>query len=325
MQPPTIAPPIRFSTTAVPPHRRFEFWRDTICSAFVALDLECDRSRPFFSDLSLRPSPAFDLIDVRGSPQEVRRSARLIDEDPAEHLIVMLQRDGSGIARQDDCELALLGEGMTVLDSRRPYSLRFQSDFRQTVLKIPVGALARRIGPTATYIGHSVAPGTALSRLAGLAIDEVAREPNPTAAQPLQEVALDLLALALLESRQGDARAPRMATLRVRWAKAYALEALRDPELSPARIAERQGVSVRLLQRLFAAERSNLAEFIVEQRLLRCARELRDPLHATRSITDIALSWGFNDSSRFAKVFRRRFGESPSDARRHSCSPPDRD
>ena len=109
-----------------------------------------------------------------------------------------------------------------------------------------------------------------------------------------------------------------MATLRVRWAKAHALEALRDPDLSPKRIAERQGVSPRLLQRLFAAERSSLADFIAEQRLLRCERELRDPLHSARSITDIALSWGFNDASRFAKVFRRRFGESPREMRGRS-------
>lgn len=314
--PATEPPPMRFSTTAVPSHRRFEFWRDAICSAFVALDLECDRRRPFSSDLSLRRTGSFDLIDVAGSAQQVRRSTRLIDEDPAEQLIVMLQRAGSGVARQDGCELALVRDGITVLDSRRPYSLSFESDFRQTVLKIPVGTLARRLGPTAAYVGHSIEPGTALGRLACLAIDEVAHESNAAAARPLQEVALDLLALALLESRQGDGRAPRMATLRVRWAKAYALEALRDPELSPARIAAHQGVSPRLLQRLFAAERSNLAEFIVEQRLLRCERELRDPLHAPRSITDIALSWGFNDSSRFAKVFRRRFGESPGEARR---------
>ncbi len=306
----------RFSTLAVPPPQRIEFWKDAICAAFVPLDFECDADRPFSSDLTIRRTPRFDLIDVRGSPQEVRRSDHLIRADGAESLIVMLQRDGSGRARQDDCDLGLPPSSLTVLDSRRPYSLRFDSDFRQTVVKVPLVELEQRIGRAAGYIGHGTDAGSALSRLACTAIDEVAREPRDSVVASLSTIALDLLALALLESRGADGGAPRMATLRVRWALATAIESLRDPQLTARSIAARQGVSPRLLQRLFAAEGANLSDFILEQRLLRAAGDLHDPRQLGRSITDIAMSWGFNDASRFSKAFRRRFGVSPSEARR---------
>ena len=306
----------RFSTLAVPPRQRIEFWKDAICAAFVPLDLECDADRPFSSDLAIRRTPRFDLIDVRGSPQTVSRSDRRIRADGAEHLIVMLQREGRGRARQDDCDLALSPSGLTVLDSRRPYSLRFDTDFRQTVVKIPVPELEQRVGRTAGYIGHGTDAGSALGRLACTAIDEVAAEPRDSVAATLSTVALDLLALALLESRRADGGAPRMAALRVRWAMATVLECLRDPQLSPRWIAARQGVSPRLLQRLFAAEGANLSDFILEQRLLRAAEDLRDPRQPGRPITDVAMAWGFNDAGRFAKAFRQRFDMSPSEARR---------
>jgi len=306
----------RFSTRAVPPRQRIEFWKDAICAAFVPLDFDCDADRPFSSELAIRHTPRFDLIDVRGSPQEVRRSDRLIRADGAEHLIVMLQREGRGRARQDDCDLALSPSGLTVLDSRRPYSLRFGTDFRQTVVKVPAVELEQRIGGAAGYIGHATDAGSALSRLACTVIDEVAAEPRDGVAATLSTVALDLLALALLDSRGADAGAPRMATLRVRWAMATVLECLRDPQLSPRWIAARQGVSPRLLQRLFAADGANLSDFILEQRLARAEADLHDRSQAGRSITDVAMSWGFNDAGRFAKAFRHRFGVSPSEARR---------
>jgi AraC family transcriptional activator of tynA and feaB len=315
---PSFAAPsaTRFSTLAVPPRQRVEFWKDAICAVFVPLDFECDTDRPFSSDLAIRRTPRFDVIDVLGSPQEVRRSDRHIRADGAENLIVMLQRQGSGWARQDECELGLSSTSLTVLDSRRPYSLRFHSDFRQTVLKVPALELEQRIGRTAGYMGHGVDARSALGRLACTAIDEVAREPRDSAVASLSTVALDLLALALLQSRGPDDGVPRMAALRVRWALATALELLREPQLTPRSIAARQGVSPRLLQRLFAAEGMNLSDFILEQRLLRAARDLQDPRQLGRSITEIAMSWGFNDAGRFSKAFRRRFGVSASEARR---------
>ena len=133
-------------------------------------------------------------------------------------------------------------------------------------------------------------------------------------ALPLSTIAFDLLALALAEDLPA-ATAPRFATMRVAWAKAQAMDNLHDPDLSPQAVAERQGVSPRLLQRLFAAEGESLAGFILEQRLQRCRDALRHPAQAHRSITEIALAWGFNDPAHFSRVFRRRFGLTPRDWR----------
>jgi AraC-like DNA-binding protein len=132
----------------------------------------------------------------------------------------------------------------------------------------------------------------------------------------LGSVALDLLVLALAEAGDpGGDPPPRMHSLRVAWARAHIASSLSDPALCPAQVAQVQGVSLRLMQRLFALQGPQLAEVIAEQRLQRCRAALQDPAQAGRSITDIALAWGFNDPGHFAKAFRRRFGCSPSQAR----------
>lgn len=305
----------QLSTDAVAPAERIAYWNDAICSAFVRLDLECDRRAPFHSELGIRRAATFDLISVAGSAQRVSRSARHVADDPAESLIVMLQLQGDCIATQDGREIHLPARALAFLDSRRPYSLRFPAVFRQIVVKVPARMLEHRLGPLSAFTSRPVEGRSRPGRLARMAIAELGREKRDNVAVPLANIAFDLFGLALAEVGQRAPGTSRMAQMRVQWAKAQVLESLRDPELSPASVAARQGISLRLLQRLFAAEGASLAAHIAEQRLLRCRDALRDPAQATRSITDIALSWGWSDASHFSTAFRRRFGHAPRDAR----------
>lgn len=312
--------PLRFSTDAVRPAHRLSFWKDAICTAFVRLELECDSRRPFLAALTARSMPRFDCISVSGSAQHVRRSERLVGEDLADSLFLMRQLRGSCVATQGERVLPLPEGGIVLLDSRRPYSLSFPGEFVQTVIKLPASAMEQRLGRGAACGGRALPSACATSRLASLAIDELARETRESVALPLSAIAFDLLALALAQSLPAAASAPRMATMRVAWAKAHALDNLRDASLGPEAVAARQGVSLRLLQRHFTAQGESLAAFILEQRLQRCRDALQDPAQARRTITDIAMSWGFGDSGRFSRAFRRRFGHAPRDGR--AAAPP---
>ena len=305
-----------FSTDDVAPSERFSYWKEAVCASFVPLEVECDARGPFRSELQLRPVAGFDLITVHGSAQQVRRSRRLIDADDGECLIVMAQANGDGMALQGDSEARLRPGSLTLLDSRRPYTLRFPGGFDQVVLKIPFAQLERRGASRWTHRAPPLRGESRLCALAHHAISALAAERAAANALMLGSVALDLLVLALGEvSDTGLDPPPRMDALRVAWARAHIASSLGDPALSPAQVARVQGVSLRLLQRLFARQGLQLAELIAEQRLLRCRAVLQDPAQAGRPITDIALAWGFNDPGHFAKAFRRRFGCSPSEAR----------
>src|SRR5712691_6345074 len=88
-----------------------------------------------------------------------------------------------------------------------------------------------------------------------------------------------------------------------------------DPDLAPAQVAGALGMSVRYLHRLLEDSGRTFSEHLLERRLDRAHRLLRDPRLAYRKISEIALEAGFADLSHFNRSFRRRFGETPSQAR----------
>ena len=94
------------------------------------------------------------------------------------------------------------------------------------------------------------------------------------------------------------------------------LNRIRDPKLRIDEVSREVGISPRTIHRLFESTGTTPMRWIDEQRLNRIALELRSTAHACRSITQIALSCGYNDQSSFGRAFKRHFGVSPSDYRK---------
>jgi AraC family transcriptional activator of tynA and feaB len=91
---------------------------------------------------------------------------------------------------------------------------------------------------------------------------------------------------------------------------------LSDPALSPIVVANRIGVPVRYLHRLFEDRGRSFGRWLLERRLERSERDLSDPARAHWTVADIAGQHGFNDPSYFARAFRARYGVSPREYRR---------
>jgi AraC-like DNA-binding protein len=86
---------------------------------------------------------------------------------------------------------------------------------------------------------------------------------------------------------------------------------LRHSDLDPNEIAERQGVSRRYLDALMRKHTGRtLTETIRHERLKGAAGDLL--LYPERSALEVALSWGFENASHFARVFRAEFAMSPT-------------
>ncbi|WP_089512224.1 helix-turn-helix transcriptional regulator [Streptomyces sp. NBS 14/10] len=79
--------------------------------------------------------------------------------------------------------------------------------------------------------------------------------------------------------------------------------------------ARELNVSVRTLQRAFAAGGESVTAYIRERRL-----ELaRQALPASRlAVSEIAAHWQFADSSHFSRAFKRRYGLTPPEYARQN-------
>ena len=84
-------------------------------------------------------------------------------------------------------------------------------------------------------------------------------------------------------------------------------------KISLATVAKICGLSPFQFSRAFKkAKGVTFRDFVLDFRIERAAQSLKDPC---ASITDVAFGVGFNDLSYFARMFRRRFGVSPSNYR----------
>jgi AraC-like DNA-binding protein len=63
-----------------------------------------------------------------------------------------------------------------------------------------------------------------------------------------------------------------------------------------------------------------VSEWIRDQRVERCRRDLRDPLLRHESILSIATRWGLPNSAHFSRVFRSAYGHSPREERRRALA-----
>jgi AraC-like DNA-binding protein len=90
---------------------------------------------------------------------------------------------------------------------------------------------------------------------------------------------------------------------------------LSNPDLDPALIAKHCHISVSYLHAVFAKSSLSVAAYIREIRLQRCRDALQNSSLQYQPIIDIAYRWGFKCSASFYRVYRARFGISPSEDR----------
>lgn len=106
---------------------------------------------------------------------------------------------------------------------------------------------------------------------------------------------------------------PRLSPALAQAARELADGRLTDPGLSPTAVARELNVSVRTLQRAFAGEGRSLSDYIRDRRLEEARRALLTVPHRRMTVADIAARWQFADSGHFARVFRGRYGRTPTD------------
>ncbi len=142
--------------------------------------------------------------------------------------------------------------------------------------------------------------------------------PAPKLADAVVEHLLQLIALSVRPRDPSPVtdravRAARLAALKADIARHFG-----DPALSVGAVAARHGISPRYVHKLFEDDGRTYSQFVLDVRLERAREELRDPRVATRTVSAIAGYVGFGDLSYFNRTFRRRYGMTPTEARRRT-------
>ena len=316
------------STDAVPRAQRLAYWTDLICNVYVQLGCDPVRGeRPgdFHGSIHQHALPGLDLSVVRSEPQRVLRTPGHIARSGDDCFLVSIQARGRGVVRQDGRDAMLQPGDFALYDSTRPYELLFESRFAQIVLKLPGERLRSELRDTqaltATTVSGREGAGHLLLGMVRTLHEDVDRLP-PASALAVAQGVQSILVAGLQSLPAARVPAPsRLAAYHLARVKQCIEERLGDPELSVSRLAAGLGVSASHIHRVFRSEPLTPAQYIWEQRLQACSRDLLDPRLAGRPVADIAYGRGFSDAAHFSRAFRERFGCTPREWRRQQAAP----
>ncbi len=304
-----------FRTADVPQGARTAYWSEIYTNRFAPVTVEPSDDR-FQAELKIGMLGGLEFACVRSRATAVVRKPELTRE----RLLgfVMIVR-GVGVASHCGHETALQDGDILLTDSTEAVFTRFGTSIEGITLRAPEAALRARFPHFDMLRGRKLSAGSgladtciAMARSLTTKLDDAL--PSACAALASGHL-LDLLAssYALAFASPLD-EAPLGAVRRAR-VNAFIEEHLSDPGLSPAFVAEALRISPRYLRKLMAEQGETASSLILRRRLEECARELSADARHTRSITDVAFSWGFNSTAHFARVFKFKYGLSPSDFR----------
>lgn len=124
----------------------------------------------------------------------------------------------------------------------------------------------------------------------------------------------DLAALVLGANRDTREQARRsVGAARLKQAIAYVTRHFADPDVTIVSVAGALEISPRYLQQLFEQSGASFTARVNELRLRRAFALLTK--FPDRPVSSIAVDVGFSNVSHFNRLFRQRFGESPTSAR----------
>jgi AraC-like DNA-binding protein len=311
------------NTSSSVPDRRLAVWQDIVCDTFVGLDCRSDMREAFWGAVSQSAIGPATFTRVDSCAQRVFRTPSRIARASQDYVLVALGNSGVNGVYQDGREAVVTAGQFVIYDTTRPYELRFDDSFSQTILQMPRKLLQQRIGAFDALTATTFSSDRPLEGLAYeflISTSKVIDHVDPATATRLLDQGLDLIAMAFAErmhQRSPDQSVHRSALLyRL---KNTILTQLSDPELSMSGVAAAIGISPRYASDLMADEQISFRSYVQTQRLERCKRDLSDPAHAARHVGDIAFAWGFNDLAHFSRIFKQRFGASPREWREQAA------
>lgn len=128
----------------------------------------------------------------------------------------------------------------------------------------------------------------------------------------------ELVFQSLWQHTRQIARDPCMHARRVQDARRVVHIHYADADFGPMQLASALGISRRTLYEAFRKCGLSPAHFILSERLALCHRTFTNRTAEQQTITEIAFAHGFSDSAHFSRVFRSRYGTSPSELRRQA-------
>jgi AraC family transcriptional regulator, positive regulator of tynA and feaB len=297
-----------WSTADVDQSRALEYWVDTVCDQFLALEIDSPLRNRFHARLEQVDLGVATMNVIQAQCQRVRRTRAKIARSQKPVFILLQLRAGQVRLKQLGHDTPV-GPGECVfIDGREPYELECPQATSALALRLPDQWLRRWV-PWPEGLPARLFAGSGWSAALNAALATLDADSARHFALPNNVVAEQLAALlALAAGPNSPAISPPKTLDRL-------LQVLRDrlheSELSPSAVAEENKMSTRSVHYAFARTGTTFMDQLMRLRVERAAEILSDGRLSDLPMTEVAARCGFVDPSHFARRFRSRFGRSP--------------
>ncbi len=310
---------LTYSTDQASGGQRKQFWQDAVSRTYFPLDIQFRNAQEFSGDLDFWSLGQVSISRNHCDGLLYRRQERHLVSEREESYLITVPDIAEIRFSQDNQDVTCKPGQFLIERSHLPYEFSHRERAALWVMKVPSALLRSRI-PRPERLATLQFDA---SRSVGALFVDMLRMTAPRldemdeAARSLMGAHLvDLLAMAVEADQRvlsGSASSVRNAHLHR--AEHFIRSHLRETDLSPQRIADGCGISLRYLHQLFEAEGTTVCAHIRTQRLLMCDALLKDPQNGRRAISEIAYEWGFGDQAQFSRNYRAEFGRTPSETR----------
>jgi AraC-like DNA-binding protein len=313
------------NTDEVAARDRVAFWGDWVGRLFQGLKSDEYGDTDFHGRASTLHAGDVVLTHLEATRHRVTRSSSIARATEIPYLKIVAPWVGCAGVEQKGRETWVTPGQWSIYDTTDSYAVANPERVEHLIVMLPKRVLAERgfhgQGLDA-LMARRLGGSGGVSRLALETMRNAFRElPSMPdgAARGVGDAITQLVHLSLLDlAGQATAQTQREA-LRER-IKQHVSEHLADPGLSVDAIARALNVSRRQLYNAFAEEADGVAGYILARRLEACRQVFADRGHDHRSITDVALGFGFQNMAHFSRVFRTHLGMAPSDYRRAAAA-----
>ena len=319
---PLSTPKRSFSTDSVPAKDRLSYWEKWVSDIFTRFEVEVDGipSEEFVGTIIDHSTEDLGIFEISSqSPHRVSHPGGTPYDSRNSAIVITLQVEGKVKIHQDGRQDIIEPGDITLFDASRQFDLHFDSPSTQLSLSIPWQSVQKQLISPKKVTGIGINGSVGIGCVASEFVNTFTQQAANMAASEREGLIRSLVDIinAAIISRLASATLSKSdySDFQLNTARVYVEENLRDPDLCPAMIAAAIGVSQRYLNKIFESEGQSLSRMIWERRLENCRLDLENPGMDGRSITDVALSWGFKNSSHFSRSFRKHFQLSPREAR----------
>lgn len=305
---------VDLTTNGAPARERFDYWRDVVLRRTRPEVPE--RGQPFQAHLRRIVLNEVELIEHAAGAVVSGRSPGRTRFDGGDDVALELLRFGTSKLTHNG-EHKLRAGDFCLVDYARPFKTVLTRHRASGVVLSRRKVREALGGDLSALAGHRVPARGLAAVLRAHMMTTLDEAPHMTEQDRVVATnAAAEMALAILQAgRFGAADPDQFGAGLYQAACAVIDRTCAEPDLSPERIALTVGCSRATLYRLFARRGQSVAAAVWQARLERARRMLCSAESIGMTISDVAMMSGFTDIPTFTRMFKRRYGRTPREAR----------